>query len=634
MAYDGADGYRVTCDSIAHAFRPRVLLTNEQWAAANFTLSGKSSQERGRWQGDRVPFLLGVLAALDDSHPAELVVFVGSSQVAKSTCGLIWIGRTIDQAPVPMLALFPTEKDARKWTRGRLNPMIASTPALRRLMPPNKRSEESNTLAEKHYPDGVLYTGSANIPTDVASVSVAKVLLDERNRMPKEIPGEGDPGDLAKRRMAAFSRRKAFEASTPTDEDEEGSGIWTDFLDSTMDRYHVPCPHCGEFQHLTFDNLKWPEGEPERAVYICRESGCVIQEHHKTGMLAAGEWRAEHPEREATNKGFQINGLYTPLGLGDTWAKHAAEWDAARGKPKKLRVFYNTRRGEPFKGEKVRVEWESLYARREPYMLRTIPAGVLILTGSADVQHDRIEAQILGHGRDGRCVVIDYIVLEGEPVRPEVWKKLDDYLASELLNSYGKTLRLSCALVDSGAWQHEVLNYTRDKRSRNIYASKGSSVASREPIKRPSLVDVRSNGQLLKRGAEQYQIGVSVLKHSLYARLRSDAAALPGDRLVRFSEELPAEYFRQLTAESFEPGKGWHKTYERNEALDLFVLGLAAAMHHSTQVHRMRELDWQRLEALYESGAPVPKQELGTAPVAKKGGGFLPTVATGGGIGQ
>lgn len=624
MPFDGADGYRVACDAIAAAFRPRRVLNNAEWAAAHFILSGKSSQERGRWQQDRVPFLRGVLAALDDEHPAELVVFVGSSQVAKSTCGLIWIGRTITEAPVPFLALFPTEKDARKWVRTRLNPMISSTPTLRRLMPPNRRTEEANTLAEKHYPDGVLYTGSANIPTDVASVSVAKIIYDERDRMPREIPGEGDPIELAKRRTAAFARRKIFEASTPTT--EEDSGIWADWLGSTMDRYFVPCPHCGTMQWLSFDNLKWPEGKPERAAYACEAHGCVVEEHHKTDMLAAGEWRAEHPEREAEVKGFGINGLYTPAGLGDTWAMHARAWELCGGKAAKVQVFYNTRRGEPVKSERIRVEWEELYARREPYRLRSIPRGLLVLTGSADVQVDRIEVSILGHGRGERCAVIDHAVLEGDPMRPEVWAKLDAYFAQEIANELGIPMRLSCCLVDSGAWQHEVLNFTRERRARNIYAAKGSSIKTRPPIGRPSLIDVKRGGQTVKRGAEQYQIGVTVLKSTLYGRLRSDADALPGDRLVRFSDDLPPEYFRQLTAEAFDPARGWQKIYEHNEALDLFVLGLAAALHHSTQVHRMRELDWLRLEALYEpaAGAPARAAAAGAAPL---GGRFMPTRA-------
>jgi phage terminase large subunit GpA-like protein len=625
LPFDGADGYRVACDAIASVFRPRATLGIAAWAAAKRILTGKSSHERGKWTNERIPFLRGIMDALEDSDPCELVVFAKSSQVGGSECGLNWIGRTIEEAPTPILALFPSEKDSRKWVRTRLQPMIATTPALRKLMPPNKRSDDGNTLQEKHFPDGVLYTGSANIPTDVASVSVAKVLLDEVDRMPATLEGEGDPVELAKRRTATFPRRKIFEVSTPTT--EENSRIWGDWLLGTMSRYFVPCLHCNHRQALDFDNLTWPEDRPELACYRCESCATLIAEHEKTEMLAAGEWRMTYPERAAICKSFHINGLYTPAGLGDTWEQHARAWDLAKGKPAKEQVFYNTRRGEVVKGERIRIEWEAPYGRREPYKLRTIPPGVLILTGSADIQHDRIEAHILGHGRDERCVVIDHAVLEGDPTRPEVWRKLDDYLATELLNSFGVVMRLSCSLVDSGAWQHEVVNFTRERRARNIYAAKGSSIRTRPPIGRPSLIDVRHNGQLLKRGAQQYQIGVTVLKNTLYARLRSDAEALVGDRLIRFSDELPQEYFRQLVAEAFDPVHGWQKHYDHNEVLDLVVLGLAAAMHNSVGVHRYRELDWQRLEALYQPANAAARKEAAAAPPTLPGGRFLPTKA-------
>jgi phage terminase large subunit GpA-like protein len=110
--------------------------------------------------------------------------------------------------------------------------------------------------------------------------------------------------------------------------------------------------------------------------------------------------------------------------------------------------------------------------------------------------------------------------------------------------------------------------------------------------------------------------------------LKADTDALPADRHVRFSEQLSEEYFRQLAAETWNPKDGWTKQYDRNEALDCFVLALAAAMHQSVQVHRLRELDWQRLEQLYEpvTGAaakPEQKRELHLS-----GRSFMPTPAT------
>jgi phage terminase large subunit GpA-like protein len=623
VPFDGPDGFVAGCEDWAALWAPKRPLSISSWAGRYRRLSGKTAAEPGPWRNDRIPYLASIMDALDSRHPAPLVVFVKSSQVGGSELALNWIGRTIHQSPGSFLALFPSEKGARKWVRTRLNAMIAETPELRKLVPLGRKSDGGSTLQEKHYPGGVLFTGSANIPEDVASVSVPYVLLDERDRMPRALEDEGDPVELAKRRTANFVRRKVLEVSTPIT--EEASGIWPDWLISTQDRYHVPCPDCGFMQVLRFPQLQWPDGKPAQARYACESCGSLFDERHKTDFLAAGEWRSEFPEREAEVKGFHISGLYTPIGLGDTWAQHAAAWDRAKGNPAKIQVFTNTRLGEVVKSGKERVDWETLKARAEPYKLRTIQPGALVLTAGADVQVDRVEVQVLGHGRNESIVVVDYHVIFGDPTREEVWQALDAFYESQMLNDFGVTMRIQSMAVDSGSWQHEVTNYTRTRKSRGIFAAKGSSIASRQPIGKPTLVDVNWRGNTWKRGAEQYQIGVSMLKSVLYRRFKADGEALPADRHVRFSSELTDEYFRQVAAEVFDPKAGWVKIYDRNEALDTFVLAMAASLHQSVQVHRHRELDWQRLEQLYQPATrptEPPKPEL-----RLPGGRMMPTSA-------
>lgn len=633
MTFDGPDGYRAGLESLSRAFEPRRPLPISAWAAKHRILSGKSASEPGRWRNERIPYLPAIMDALGPRDPARVVVFVASSQVGKSECGLNWIGSTCHQTPNSFLALFPTEKVARKWVRTRLDAMIATTPALRVLLPLGRKSNSSNTLQEKHGPGFVLYTGSANIPDDVASVSVPNLLLDEVDRMPAALEDEGDPIELAMRRLTTFPRSKCFMASTPTT--EENSRIWTAFETSSMNRYFVPCTHCSHYQFLRWEQLQWPEGSPEKAAYVCESCAAIIEERAKTEILAAGEWRATHPERDSEIKGFHANGLMTPIGLGDSWAQHAKAWERAKGRPEAMQPFFNTRLGEVVKSERHQLKWEQVFERREPYKLRSIPKGVLLLTAGTDVQADRLETQVLGHGREERITVVDYVVHRGDTTRPEVWAQLDDYLAADIVNSFGVRMRLACSMIDSNYITETVLNFTRERRARNIFAARGSNIAVKLPIGKPSYPDVKWRGKQDRYGVERYDLGVSMLKHWLYRRLTADAgtsdAPMPIDsRHIHVSDELPQEYFRQLTAEIFDPKKGWiqRANYHRNEALDTFVLARAAAMHHAVAVHRMREADWIRLEQLYESA----KQEEGAAPKAAPelllpANGFMPTAA-------
>lgn len=638
MPFDGPDGYGLGLETLARIFEPRRPLSIPEWAAKYRILSGKAAAEPGRWRNERIPYLPAIMDALDPRRcAAPLVVLVASSQVGKSECGLNWIGRTCDQAPDSFLALFPTEKVGRKWVRTRLDSMIATTPRLRAIMPLGRRSNSANTLQEKHGPGFVLYTGSAGIPDDVASISVPNLFLDEVDRMPLVLEDEGDPIELAMRRSTTFPRAKCFMTSTPTT--EETSRIWPAWLSSTMNRYHVPCPHCGHAQHLRWEQVTYPEGKPELAAYRCESADCgaLIEERAKTEMLAGGEWRAENPERAGEVIGFHINGLYTPIGLGDSWARHARAWERAKGAPERLQVFFNTRLGEVVKSARKAITWEAPYGRREPIKLRIVPRGYLVLTSFTDVQVDRLETQVVGWGREERAVVVDYQVHYGDTTRPEVWKACDDYIAGEWRNESNVGMRLACSLVDSGYLTDTVLAFTRPRKARNIFASRGSSMAAKLPIGRPSYPDAKRRGKIDRRGVERYDLGVSVLKHWLYDRLGADEAALPADRHIRFpggverdgTDGLPQEYFRQLTAEVFDPKKGWlaGANYHRNEAMDTIVGARAAALHHSVAIHRMREPDWQRLEQLYQPAvAPPPTAALGAAPIPRRGG-FSPSVA-------
>lgn len=657
MPFDGRDGFRSTLTELARQIEPRIALKPSEWAAKYRKLVGKSSAEPGPWQNERIPFLRDIMDALDPSHPAPLVVFCASSQVGKSETGLNWLGSRIMEAPASMLALFPTEKVARKWIRARLDPMIAITPELRALVPLGRRSQEGSTLTEKHFRDGVLYTGSAGIPDDVASVSVQYLLCDEVDRMPVVLEDEGDPVELALRRLTTYEGRwKAFMASTPTV--LATSKIWKYLQASTLDRYFVPCPHCDHRQFLKWSRLQWVTGKPATAVYMCEGEGCGagITEGHKTDMLAAGEWRASYPEREETSKGFHINGLYTPRGLGDPWSAHADAWERAQGKPGAVQVFYNTRLGEPHAGEQQKVEWDTVAGRREPWPLRIVPRGVLVLTSGSDVQADRIETQVLGWGRGERCRVVDYVTHYGDPSEADVWIALDRYLQTRFRTVTGRELGLSCSLVDAGYLPNDVLGFTRPRKGRGVFACRGSRIRTRHPIGRPSYPDMkkkRRRAQEDKRGAELYEVGVHVIKDWLHDRLLRDGgtpdeSVPPEQRRIRFpggiagdgSDGLPDEYFKQLTSETFDAKlQQWIEkaNYHREEARDSFIYARAAALHHRVAIQRWTEEDWSSLETMLEPAgdskdnppSPASPAQLPGADTAKLPGTrrHLPTSA-------
>jgi phage terminase large subunit GpA-like protein len=633
LPWEGPSGYRTVCAAGERALRPIPKLSLRQWSDTHRWLSTAEGPEGGkRWTTSRVPFLAAIMDALDESHPAQIVVFKKSAQVGGTNVGLNWIGRTIHHDPVPFAALFPTDRLASRWVRGKLDTMIEATPVLRQIIPQG-RKVDGNTVSEKHFPGGVFYAWSANIPSDVSSSSITRGLADEVDRFPPDLENEGDPIELFLRRQAAYvTRRKAFLNSTPTIRSLSHIDPW--YERSSQGQYHVPCPHCGEKQVLRIENLRYPEANPRRAVFVCEENGCVIEEVHKTAMLEGGEWQHRYPEREIV--GFHINAFYVPIGLGDSWGDIAVAFERAKRSPEKLKTFTNTFLGETNDDPTEKLDWQVIQARAERFDLREIPPGCLILTAATDVQKDRLEVLVAGWGRNEALWTIDHHVIEGDPTRPEVWEAHDAYLDRRFRNSFGVDMKIEATAVDSSYIQHDVTNYTRTRDARNVFAVKGMPQVGKPIIVGATYVDVKFGGKIDKRGAKQYPVGTVAAKHRIASRLISDGglrdkpAPLPSDRHFHFSDQLPEEFFRQLTAEVWDPkARKWVKTYERNEILDLLVYAHASAFYRRIRVDAMRPEDWDALERQLQpaqTATPGPAPELGKVAIAKPGG-FIPMAA-------
>ena len=482
-------GLRHGLQSAIAALTPAPRLRVWEWADQARYLPTKGSGEPGPWRTDRVPFAREIMDCLSDDHPCQRVVFIKSSQVSGTEIGLNWIGWFIDTQKAPMLCVQPTTEMTARFSKQRLEPMIDASPTLRAKIPPARSRDSGNTIDLKEYPGGVIILAGANSSASLRSMPARYLFLDEVDAYPLDLNSEGDPVSLAEARASTFPRRKTFLCSTPTI--ESFSRIHKEWLTSDQRRYHVPCPHCQEFQTLIWDHLTWPDGEPEKAAYACDRCGGVIHEYHKPELLARGEWRATYPERPVP--GFHINALYSPLGLGLTWAELAAEWERKKTDPNQQKVFINTRLGECFADPEEKLDWEELKARAGGYAVRTIPPGCLLLTAGVDVQKDRFAALILGFGRGGVVWVIDYQELPADPTRPGDWQALDDHLQTPFRNCRGASIKVTSAAIDSGYLPDDVLHYTRPRRGRTI-AIKGASQGNRSIISKASKVDYTRRG--------------------------------------------------------------------------------------------------------------------------------------------
>ena len=149
-------------------------------------------------------------------------------------------------------------------------------------------------------------------------------------------------------------------------------------------------------QWLQFERLRWEKGKPETAHYECISCDGHIEEHHKTAMLQAGEWRPTAEAQDPGTIGFHLSALYSPVGWL-SWENIARLWEAATTDEAK-RSFKNSVLGETWVETGEAPDWQRLYERRESWQIGTVPSGGLFLTAGADVQKDRIEVDVWAWG--------------------------------------------------------------------------------------------------------------------------------------------------------------------------------------------------------------------------------------------
>ncbi|MDZ4325529.1 MAG: phage terminase large subunit family protein [Pseudomonas sp.] len=617
---DGAEVYR---EEYFRGLRPDPDVWIDQWADEYMRIPRDTgAAEPGKYRTARTPYAREPMRCLSPAHPCKRVVTMVASQLMKTQIALNWIGGLIHMAPSNILTLLPSLGLAKR-VSSRISKTINATPVLRERVASSRSRDSRNTMDTKEFEGGSLYVTTAGSAANLAELSARYVYGDEIDRWEVDIGEEGDPIELAETRGSTFGRNaKFYFSSSPT---IKGASRINDLFEGSDQRYYyVPCPSCGHMQTLEWERLHYSK-DYSVVHYQCAGADCdvLIEEYHKGEMLAKGEWRA-HAEGDGETIGFHLNALYSPLGWMD-WKSLVKQFEKAKkaqakGDLEPMQVFYNTRLAKVWDAAQEQTKADVLRqrARLESFTLGSLPAAVLMITGSVDVQANRLEFMAMGWGVGMERWVVDFQVVSGDPSDERTWAALDELLKAKYRHPCGVGLGILAVAVDSGGHHtDEVYQFCRVRRWRNVFAIKGASKPGKPVIaQRPSMVDVTWKGQTERNGAELWFVGTDTAKDWIYNRYPFEA----GPGALHFANDLPDDFFDQCVAErkvaryirghkriEWVKGKA-----ERNEALDLMVYCLAMA--HYLGLNRYKEHDWERVrQSLAQSG--LFDDALGIKPV-------------------
>lgn len=374
------------------------------------------------------------------------------------------VGRFAHLDPAPIMMIQPTIDMAQDYSKSRIAPMLRDTKVLNNLFFTVKNRDDfgtaktrdgNNTILSKIYPGGRLIMCGSNSPAGLASRPVRVLLADEVDRFAATAGTEGDPVDLASKRMTTFWNHVAGLFSTPTT--EGASRIETEYLAGTQEEWQHQCPNCGEYHVLRHTDMECPDMEENRdkdgnKTYIIREvlwrcPDCGFQFGERPMKDAPQKYVVQNQVAlENGIRSFFVNGFSSPW---LTWAEIMKEWFVARGDPVREQVVVNTRFGETYHLIGAYDDETQFLRRRERYDAE-LPQGVLLLTAAVDVQGNRLEYEICGWGFDEECWGIQKGVIPGNPDHPRVWQLLDGILDRQYYFRSGSSLTILRTFIDTG----------------------------------------------------------------------------------------------------------------------------------------------------------------------------------------
>lgn len=538
---------------------PRLRLSN--WIESNVILPEGVSAQPGPVQ--LWPFQREIADAIGDPE-IERVTLVKLVRVGFTTMLTSAVASFVANDPAPILCLLPAEADCRDYVVSDVEPTFDACPAVAKALADDREEGDRNTLLSRRFPGGSLKVVAAKDPRNLRRHNVRILFIDEADGM--EATAEGSPIILAERRTLSFPDRKIVLGSTPVH--EETSHVLRAFAQSDARIFEVPCPSCGTFTEILWDQIIWDEGQPETARWRCPHCRDEIAERHKPGMVAAGQWRATRPEVTG-HAGFRLNALVS-LHTNASWARLAREFIGAKDDPSTLQTFVNTILGQGWRGEGDELDDEALADRGEAFGLDEVPAEVLALTVGCDVQHDRLELTFVGWTETGTAFVLGHRVIWGEWDEEDTWSELDAMLRERFPHALGGRIGIDAVAVDAGdgTTMTRVTGFCQPRTRRRVMAIKGA------PGNRPL---IERAGSKTKTGARLWIVGVDTAKTQLFARLSRGGS-------IRLSADLPRVWHEQVSSEravlryrkgqpvrSFEriPGR-------RAEALDCLVYAMAA----------------------------------------------------------
>lgn len=383
-------------------------------------------------------------------------VIIKDSQSGESTNALHAVAWWMAHRGGNCIFITDNRQQARDFVRDRVEPILDAYPALL-----GSKIEDTTALALR-YDLGTLYFGGGQSSSEVVSKPASLVVADEVAKH-GYINGMSSL-KLLEGRIKADDEGKGLAFSTPDDalayaknpitgeqepQPTAATEIHAAWLSGTSERVEVPCPHCGHWQPLEFERLRFEhckeslpgaeklEWNKERVLretwYQCANPHCTdrgedgtvrgkIEEHHKPAMIRARRFVATNLQYTPGWRSVMCGGMYNIAHKSRLWGSIAIAFLGAceAGGEAAMKAFYTDVLGRPF--ERFRAQADSLLQVRRlrrgyrrigydgtPLLRIPLPGDQINFLGATvDVQQDCLKWNIYAFARNGDIYLLDW----------------------------------------------------------------------------------------------------------------------------------------------------------------------------------------------------------------------------------
>ncbi|WP_279482265.1 terminase gpA endonuclease subunit [Aureimonas sp. SK2] len=503
----------------------------------------------------------------------------------------------------------PTDDDAQGFYDENIDPRTRDIPAFAAIIRTPARGQPQDKWDLHMYRNGgILYMRGAASDDAARRIKGRHIFCDEVNAEAWQGRGgekdQGNKFDLFRERGTDFWDSKVYAGSSPTHRDTIGEKAWQE---STKGVYHVPCPHCGQFQELVWGGPKIKHGFKydvdargvvTRCWYVCVHCEKDIDETEKVRMDDLGHYVHQIPKVPGNY------GYHWPQWLSQApkanWANIAQRWLAAQGDPEKLKAWINNFAGEPWDDlSGGGMDADAAHAMTVPYPAE-VPDDVVVMTAGVDTQTNKEgseietiasrEVTVVGWSRHEMPRVIGHWIVAGEPGTPDADAALDAILQRGFRKRDGSEHFVQASANDMGGHFGDATKlYAHQRIKRNVWAIKGknNALGSRSPAVWPKKVS-RDKA----KGMSFYMIDTQLAKDAVGRKLK-----VTGPDGPTFPSSLPEDYFKGLTAEKFVVDKRGRKFWMRKskantgEPWDCLIYSYAALCGLKQSFLRWRDLN-------------------------------------------